>query len=191
MRRLQSVIYAAAAKCEQCSGSARLGSVEHGRARSSTVEAMGWPFRSPYIWVAPTVARPTRARQGAKRSNRPTMRHRVTIRDPAQYWAQSLPVRSKACTIREPQGAVVPVVYPIALKTLTTLDLLGISPIAAGIAQLLTACAVAVLWAVAVADWLTADQRRQVQLLRIAGHTQASISRRLGVSRYAVRKALA
>ena len=71
-----------------------------------------------------------------------------------------------------------------------TLDLLGVSPIAAGIGQFLTACAVAVLWAVAVADWLTADQRRQVQLLRIAGHSQASIGRRLGLTPDHVRRLL-
>ena len=74
---------------------------------------------------------------------------------------------------------------------MSTLDLLGLSPIAAGIAQLFTFCAVAALWAVAVADWLTADQRRQVQLLRIAGHSQVAIGRRLGLSRYHVRKLLA
>ena len=74
---------------------------------------------------------------------------------------------------------------------MSTLDLLGLSPIAAGIAQLLTACAVAALWAIAVADWLTADQRRKVRLLASCGHSQASISRRLGVSRYRVRKVLA
>ena len=118
------------------------------------------------------------------------MPHRVPIRKAAQYQARSLPVRSKACTIREPLGAVVPVVCPIAPKTLSTLDLLGISPIAAGIGQLLTYCLAAVLWAVAIADWLTADQRRQVQLLRIAGHSQASIGRRLGLSPYHVRKLL-
>ena len=73
---------------------------------------------------------------------------------------------------------------------MSTLDLLGLSPIAAGIAQLLTACAVAVLWTIALADWLTADQRRQVQLLRIAGHSQAAIGRRLGLSPYRVRKLL-
>jgi hypothetical protein len=72
-----------------------------------------------------------------------------------------------------------------------TLDLLGLSPIAAGILQLLTACAVAALWAVAGADWLTADQPRQIRLLASCGHSQASISRRLGVSRYRVRKVLA
>ncbi len=83
-----------------------------------------------------------------------------------------------------------PVVCPIAPKTLTTLDLLGLSPIAAGIAQLLTACIAAALWAIAIADWLTADQPRQIRLLARCGHTQASISRRLGVSRYQVRKVL-
>ena len=71
-----------------------------------------------------------------------------------------------------------------------TLDLLGVSPIVSGIAQLLTYCLAAVLWAVAVADWLTADQRRQVQLLRIAGHSQAAIGRRLGLTPYHVRKLL-
>lgn len=76
------------------------------------------------------------------------------------------------------------------LKPLTTLDLLGLSPIAAGIAQLLTACVVVALWAIALADWLTADQRRQVQLLRIAGHSQASIGRRLGLTPYHVRRLL-
>jgi len=76
-------------------------------------------------------------------------------------------------------------------EPLTTLDLLGLSPIAAGLAQFLTYCAVAALWAVAVADWLTADQPRQIRLLASCGHSQASISRRLGVSRYAVRKVLA
>ena len=74
--------------------------------------------------------------------------------------------------------------------TMQNLDLLGLSPIAAGIVQLLTYCLVAVLWAVAIADWLTADQRRQVQLLRIAGHSQAAIGRRLGLSPYHVRKLL-
>jgi hypothetical protein len=74
---------------------------------------------------------------------------------------------------------------------LTTLELLGLSPIAAGIAQLFTACAVAVLWALAVADWLTADQPRRIRLLASCGHSQAAISRRLGVSRYQVRKVLA
>jgi len=49
---------------------------------------------------------------------------------------------------------------------------------------------VVALWAIALADWLTADQRRQVQLLRIAGHSQASIGRRLGLSPYHVRKLL-
>jgi hypothetical protein len=73
---------------------------------------------------------------------------------------------------------------------LTTLDLLGVSPIVSGIAQLLTYCAVALLWAVAVADWLTADQPRQIRLLASCGYSQASISRRLGVSRYQVRKVL-
>jgi len=76
-------------------------------------------------------------------------------------------------------------------EPLTTLDLLGLSPIAAGIAQLFTACAVAALWAIAIADWLTADQPRQIRLLASCGHSQASISRRLGVSRYAVRKVFA
>jgi len=74
---------------------------------------------------------------------------------------------------------------------MSTLDLLGLSPIAAGIAQLLTTCAVAALWAIALADWLTADQRRQVQLLRIAGYSQAAIGRRLGLTPYRVRKLLA
>ena len=73
---------------------------------------------------------------------------------------------------------------------MSTLDLLGVSPIAAGIGQLLTYCLAAVLWAVAVADWLTADQPRQIRLLARCGHTQAAISRRLGVSRYQVRKVL-
>ena len=73
---------------------------------------------------------------------------------------------------------------------MNTLVLLGLSPIASGIAQLLTYCLAAVLWAVAVADWLTADQPRQIRLLARCGYTQASISRRLGVSRYQVRKVL-
>jgi hypothetical protein len=81
-------------------------------------------------------------------------------------------------------------VTPSHLKPLSTLDLLGLSPIAAGIAQFLTYCLAAALWTVAVADWLTADQPRQIRLLSHCGHTQAAISRRLGVSRYAVRKAL-
>ena len=118
------------------------------------------------------------------------MPHRVPIRNPAQYWARPLPVHSLARTIRRPPGAAVPVVYPIAPKTLTTLDLLGVSPIAAGIGQFLTYCLAAALWAVAIADWLTADQRRQVQLLRIAGHSQAAIGRRLGLSPYHVRRLL-
>jgi hypothetical protein len=74
---------------------------------------------------------------------------------------------------------------------MSTLDLLGVSPIASGIAQFVTYCLAAALWAVAVADWLTADQPRQIRLLASCGHSQASISRRLGVSRYQVRKALA
>jgi hypothetical protein len=73
---------------------------------------------------------------------------------------------------------------------LTTLDLLGVSPIVSGIAQFLTYCLAAALWALAVADWLTADQPRQIRLLASCGHSQAAIGRRLGVSRYAVRKAL-
>lgn len=73
---------------------------------------------------------------------------------------------------------------------MSTLDLLGLSPIAAGLAQFLTYCAVAALWAIAIADWLTADQRRQVQLLRIAGHSQAAIGRRLGLTPYHVRRLL-
>jgi hypothetical protein len=72
-----------------------------------------------------------------------------------------------------------------------TLDLLGVSPIVSGIAQFLTYCLAAALWAIAIADWLTADQPRQIRLLSRCGYTQASISRRLGVSRYQVRKALA
>ena len=71
-----------------------------------------------------------------------------------------------------------------------TLDLLGLSPIAAGIAQFLTYCLAAALWAVAVADYITADQRRQVQILRIAGHSQAAIGRRLGLTPYHVRRLL-
>jgi hypothetical protein len=74
---------------------------------------------------------------------------------------------------------------------MSTLDLLGVSPIVSGVAQLLTYCLAAALWAVAVADWLTADQPRQIRLLASCGHSQASISRRLGVSRYQVRKVLA
>jgi hypothetical protein len=69
--------------------------------------------------------------------------------------------------------------------------LLGIAPILSGIAQLFAACIAAALWALAIADWLTADQPRQIRLLASCGHSQASIGRRLGVSRYAVRKALA
>ena len=72
-----------------------------------------------------------------------------------------------------------------------TRDLLGVSPIVSGVAQFLTYCLAAVLWAIAIADWATADQPRRIRLLARCGHTQASISRRLGVSRYAVRKALA
>lgn len=75
-------------------------------------------------------------------------------------------------------------------EPLTTLDLLGVSPIVSGIAQFLTYCLAAALWALAVADWLTADQPRQIRLLASCGHSQAAIGRRLGVSRYAVRKAL-
>ena len=119
------------------------------------------------------------------------MPHSVPIRDLAQYWARSLPGTASRANIWEPAAAVAPWHCPIAPKTMSTLDLLGVSPIVSGIAQLLTACAVAVLWAVAVADWLTADQPRQIRLLASCGHTQTAISRRLGASRYAVRKALA
>jgi hypothetical protein len=119
------------------------------------------------------------------------MPHLVPIRNPAQYWARSLLGTARRANIWEPSAAVAPWRYPIAPKTMSTLDLLGLSPIAAGLAQFLTACAVAALWAVAVADWLTADQPRQIRLLASCGHSQASISRRLGVSRYAVRKVLA
>jgi hypothetical protein len=76
-------------------------------------------------------------------------------------------------------------------EPLTTLELLGLSPIVAGSAQLLTYCLAAALWAIAIADWLTADQSRQIRLLASCGHSQAAIGRRLGVSRYAVRRALA
>ena len=153
-------------------------------------QAIGRPFRSPYIWVAPTVTRPTRACHRAKRSNRPTMRRLVPICQVSQYLARSLQVPRIWSTFREPAAAFAPWRYPIALKTLSTLDLLGVSPIAAGIGQFLTYCLAAVLWAIAIADWLTADQRRQVQLLRIAGHSQASIGRRLGLTPYHVRKLL-
>ena len=68
--------------------------------------------------------------------------------------------------------------------------LLGIAPILSGIAQLFAACIAAALWALAIADWLTADRTRRVQLLARCGHSQASIGRRLGLSRYQVRKAL-
>jgi hypothetical protein len=118
------------------------------------------------------------------------MPHRVPIRQVSQYLARPLQVPRIWSTFKEPAAAFAPWRYPIAPKTLSTLDLLGVSPIAAGIAQLLTYCLAAVLWAVAIADWLTADQRRQVQLLRIAGHSQASIGRRLGLTPYHVRKLL-
>lgn len=118
------------------------------------------------------------------------MPHLVPICHPAQYWARSLQVRRIWGTIREPSAAVAPWRYPIAPKTLSTLDLLGVSPIVSGIAQLFTYCLAAVLWAVAVADYITADQRRQVQILRIAGHSQAAIGRRLGLTPYHVRKLL-
>lgn len=77
---------------------------------------------------------------------------------------------------------------PIANPLMSTL--LGIAPIFSGIAQLFTACLVAALWALAIADWLTADQARKIQLLACCGHSQAGIGRRLGLSRYQVRKAL-
>jgi len=108
-----------------------------------------------------------------------------------QVSAKPLPGTASRPSIWEPPAAVAPVVCPIALETMSTLDLLGVSPIVSGVAQFLTYCAVAVLWAVAVADWLTADQPRQIRLLSSCGHSQASISRRLGVSRYQVRKVLA
>ena len=107
-----------------------------------------------------------------------------------KIWRDPYQGTAGVANIWRPPGAVAPGVCRLCLHPMNTLDLLGVSPIAAGIAQLLTACAVAVLWAVAVADWLTADQRRQVQLLRIAGHSQASIGRRLGLTPYHVRKLL-
>ena len=44
---------------------------------------------------------------------------------------------------------------------------------------------------VAVVDLATMSQSRRVRLLRNAGHSQAAIAQRLGVTRYRVRQALA
>ena len=107
-----------------------------------------------------------------------------------QVSAKPLLGTASRANIWEPAAAVAPWLYPIAPKTMSTLDLLGVSPIVSGVAQLLTYCLAAALWAIAIADWLTADQPRQIRLLASCGHSQASISRRLGVSRYAVRKVL-
>ena len=117
------------------------------------------------------------------------MPHHVTIRDPAQYPAQSPLGTTGGANVwslvsRRSQ------LSPSQLPPMSTLDLLGVSPIVSGIAQLLTACLAAALWAVAIADYITADQRRQVQILRIAGHSQAAIGRRLGLTPYHVRRLL-
>lgn len=90
-------------------GSARLG-LGSGSARVC----------SPYLWFVLTIARPTRAGQRARGLNWPTMRHRVPIRNPAQYWARSLPVPRIWSTFKEPSVAVAPWHYPIAPPTLTT-----------------------------------------------------------------------
>ena len=44
---------------------------------------------------------------------------------------------------------------------------------------------------IAVFDLLTMSQERRIRLYRYQGHSQQSIADRLGISRYAVRKALA
>jgi predicted DNA-binding protein YlxM (UPF0122 family) len=49
----------------------------------------------------------------------------------------------------------------------------------------------ALLIVIAVFDLLTMSQERRIRLYKLQGHSQQSIADRLGISRYAVRKALA
>ena len=44
---------------------------------------------------------------------------------------------------------------------------------------------------VAIIDWLTASDQRQVRILQRAGHSQRQIAERLNITRYRVRQALA
>ena len=44
---------------------------------------------------------------------------------------------------------------------------------------------------IAVLDLLTMSQERRIRLYSLQGHSQRSIADRMGISRYAVRKALA
>lgn len=192
LQNLQNVNNAQNAKCKQCSGCKmcslrRLQNVNNAAARvrpgfGSVRIGFALPIYGP---LPRSPGRPVPVTAPRVRTGLPCRTLPIL-----QVSTRSLPLRQIWGTIREPPAAVAPVVCPIAPKTMSTLDLLGLSPIAAGIAQLLTACAVVALWAVAVADWLTADQPRQIRLLASCGHSQASISRRLGVSRYQVRKLL-
>lgn len=71
MQRLQNVFIAAAAKCEQRGGQG-----------SARVRIGSDRVRSPYLWVALTIAWPTRARHRATGSNRPAVPHAA---DPASF----------------------------------------------------------------------------------------------------------
>lgn len=44
---------------------------------------------------------------------------------------------------------------------------------------------------VAIIDWLTASDQRRVCILQRAGHSQRQIAKRLNITRYRVRQALA
>ena len=49
----------------------------------------------------------------------------------------------------------------------------------------------ALLVIIAILDLLTMSQERRIRLYSVQGHSQRSIADRMGISRYAVRKALA
>jgi hypothetical protein len=204
MQRLQNVNNAQNAKCKQCSGCkmcslSRLQNVNNAAARVrpgfGSVRSGFGSVRvgSDLLIYGPlprSPGRPVPDNAPGFRTGRPCGTVCQFAKCPsiehAPHWGApyGVPLRSQRQQSR-------PGFTQSHLKPLSTLDLLGLSPIAAGLAQFLTYCAVAVLWAIAIADWLTADQPRQIRLLASCGHSQASISRRLGVSRYAVRKVLA
>jgi len=87
LQNLQNVNNAQNAKCKQCSGCkmcslSRLQNVNNAAARVRPGFAQGSGsarVRSPYLWAVLTIARPTRARQRATGSNRPTLPHLVPI----------------------------------------------------------------------------------------------------------------
>jgi hypothetical protein len=197
LQNLQNVNNAQNAKCKQCSG-CKMCSLSRLQNVNNAAAWVRPGFGSVRIGFAPLIygplprspGRPVLGNAPRVRSGRPCGTVCQSAKRPSighgPYRCARNGVRLRSQRQQSRPGSTQS--HP---EPLSTLDLLGLSPIAAGIAQLLTACVVAALWAIALADWLTADQPRQICLLASCGHSQASISRRLGVSRYRVRKVLA